>query len=503
MATGGRTHGHDVLLTGARRIGHAEPVDVLLRAGRIAAIGFDLSGTVTPTVEVVPLDGRTVMPGLWDAHVHLTQWALARGRLDLAGAGSAAEVVALVRERLENDPPTNGRPLVGFGFRDGLWPDEPTVAALDEVAGETPVVLVSGDLHCGWVSSAGLRHLGSPARPAGLLRETDWIPLLGVVDALPERDTDALVAEATRHAASLGVVGLTDFEVADNVAAWRRRAQDAPPAVRVRAAVWPQYLDRVVREDLHTGDPLADRAGLVQQGPLKVIVDGSLNTRTAWCHDPYPGLAGQDSRGVLAVPFEELAPLLAHARAHGLRAAVHAIGDAATGMVLDAFEASGAQGSVEHAQLVAWPDVPRFADLDLTASVQPEHAMDDRDVADHHWAGRTDRAFAYGALHRAGVRLALGSDAPVAPLDPWVAVDAAVFRSRGARDPWHPEQRLGVRTALAASVDGRTLDLQVGEPADLAVLDADPLATARSAGALRGTRAAATIVGGRWTHRDL
>jgi predicted amidohydrolase YtcJ len=139
--------------------------------------------------------------------------------------------------------------------------------------------------------------------------------------------------------------------------------------------------------------------------------------------------------------------------------------------------------------------------------------MDDRDVADRHWAGRTGRAFPYGSLADAGVVLALGSDAPVAPLDPWVAVAAAVSRSRDGRDPWHPEQRIGLRTALEASTDGRGLYPAAGGPADLVVLDTHPLevvpapaaddgaGAADAADALRKMPVAGTLLAGRWTHR--
>ncbi|KQR08346.1 amidohydrolase [Cellulomonas sp. Leaf334] len=475
----------DLLLRDARLVDGDALVDVLLRDGRVAAVGPALSVDAPQ----VALDGRWVMPGLWDAHVHLTQWALARRRLDVSGATSAAHAVALVAAA----PPPPSTALVGFGFRDGLWPDEPTAALLDAAVGDRPVVLVSGDLHCAWVSTAGLRFLGVGAHPTGLLRESEWLPLQGVVDHVPEDVADALVDDASAAAAARGVVGVVDLEIADNVAVWRRRTAVRPARLRVRAGVWEEFLDRVVREDLHTGDVIG---GLVTQGPLKVITDGSLNTRTAYCHDPYAGLTGPNARGVLAVPPSRLAPLMAHATRHGLRCAIHAIGDAANALALDAFAASGAAGSVEHAQLVSWADVERFASLGVVASVQPEHAMDDRDVADRYWPGRTDRAFAFGSLHRAGVRLALGSDAPVAPLDPWVAVDAAVSRSRDGRPAWHPEQAIDRRVALESSVDDRGLTVQVGAPADLVVLDADPLTAP-----LRGMPVAGTLVGGDWTHR--
>jgi predicted amidohydrolase YtcJ len=209
-------------------------------------------------------------------------------------------------------------------------------------------------------------------------------------------------------------------------------------------------------------------------------------------------MTGSGAHGVLSVPPEHLVPLMTHAHRKGLRCAIHAIGDHANTLALDAFEASGAQGTIEHAQLLTEQDVARFAALGVTASVQPEHAMDDRDVADRHWAGRTDRAFPYASLAAAGVRLVLGSDAPVAPLDPWVAIDAGVTRVRDGREAWHPQQRLDLLTALRASTDGQPLTLAVGAPADLAVLDADPLTTTAP---LREMPVAGTLLAGHWTHR--
>jgi predicted amidohydrolase YtcJ len=145
---------------------------------------------------------------------------------------------------------------------------------------------------------------------------------------------------------------------------------------------------------------------------------------------------------------------------------------------------------------VAERDFARFAALDVIASVQPEHAMDDRDVADHHWAGRTGRAFAFGSLHWAGARLRLGSDAPVSPLDPWQAIASASARSRGDREPWHPEQAIPFEVAYAASTRGRT-GVAVGDVADLAVLERDPATASRDE--LRELPVVATLLAGRFT----
>ncbi|MFC8600123.1 amidohydrolase [Isoptericola sp. NPDC057191] len=518
-----------LLLTNARLAGRSDrSVDVLLDDGRITAVtptGTGAGVPVSTLPEQVDVGGRTVIPGLWDAHTHLTQWAMVRQRLDVSAATSAAHAAALVRDRLDRAaPPTGGAPLVGYGFRWATWPDEPAAELLDAVAGEVPVVLLSGDLHSAWASTAGLRFLGIAHHPTGLLREEEWMPASPRIVTVDDAVADALVADAARAAAERGVVGVVDFEVADNLTTWRRRVAAGWDGLRVRAGVWEQHLGGVLDAGLRTGDVLGGPEGsdLVTQGPLKVISDGSLNTLTAFCFDAYAGVAGPDTHGVLNIATDQLVPLMARAHAGGLRCAIHAIGDRANALALDAFEASGARGSVEHAQLLRRADVDRFAALGVTASVQPEHAMDDRDVTEQLWPDRHDRAFPLAELRAAGVPLTLGSDAPVAPLDPWVAVAAAVTRSRDGRDPWHPEQRIDVRAALEASVDGRPLDLAVGGPADLAVLDADPLDVGHEAGhdvwhhggpgtgdpaaladALRATAVAGTIVAGRWTHRAL
>lgn len=185
---------------------------------------------------------------------------------------------------------------------------------------------------------------------------------------------------------------------------------------------------------------------------------------------------------------------------------MHAIGDAAVQTGLDAFAATGAGGGLEHAQLIRREDIPRMAALGVRASVQPAHLWDDRDVAVRCWPDRADRCFPFRSLTTAGVALALGSDAPVAPLDPWLAMAAAVHRSADDREPWNPDEALTVREALAASTDGQAT-LTVGSRGDVVLLDDDPYRvdgdTAAIAAHLRSIKVAATLVAGRPTHLDL
>jgi predicted amidohydrolase YtcJ len=474
-------------------------IDVRIERGVVTAIGPDLPAN---GVETVDLEGRVLLPGLWDAHVHFDQWTLARRRLDLGPATSAAGAAALVAARLRADPPEPGTTLVGHGFRDALWPDAPHRDQLDAVTGPgvggTPVVLVAADLHCCWVNSAAADRYGMADHPTGLIRERDWTPIMTDVRTAPTHLLDRWVADAERAAAARGVVGVVDFEAPWQLDAWAARIAGGADALRVVASVWPEALDDPVARGLRSGDVVPGTGGLLAMGSLKVVTDGSLNSRTAYCHDPYPGLGGDHRCGVLLVPPDELVPLLRRAAAHGIDAAVHAIGDRANELVLDAFAETGVAGRIEHAQLLCAADPARFAALGVVASVQPAHVLDDRDVADRLWAGRTGRAFAYRTLLDAGVELALGSDAPVAPLDPWVAIAAAVHRSGDGRPPWHPEQEIPLSGALAAST-GPDGPVAVGRRADLCVTDLDPAAV--DAATLRAMPVAATLLGGRWTHR--
>jgi hypothetical protein len=186
------------------------------------------------------------------------------------------------------------------------------------------------------------------------------------------------------------------------------------------------------------------------------------------------------------------------ARDAGILPDVHAIGDRANTLALDAFEAIGSGGRIEHAQLLSAADIPRFARLGVEVSVQPEHAMDDRDVAERHWPDATGRAYPFRSLLDAGATLRFGSDAPVSPLDPWLGMAAAVSRSRDGREPWHPEQCISNAEALAAST--RTT-VAIGQVADLVVTDLDPLTATDEQ--LRRMPVAATLLGGRFTHRAL
>lgn len=469
-----------------------EPVDIFIEGGRISDIAP--TGAIPPRGEVLDGNGAWVVPGLWDNHVHTVQWALATERVALGGAASAAEAAAVMSAAA---PLPDGR-KVGSGFRDAMWADEPSLELLDGATGSIPTYLINADVHSTWLNSAALSLEGF-ASADGMLREQDAFEISRRLNAVDPERGDVAVRAAGERAASRGVTGLVDFDMAWNADAWPRRVAAGFAAHRVEFAVYPFDLTRAIAAGLRTGElheeadaPDAGR-GLVHVGPLKIISDGSLGTRTAACSHSYPG--DPENFGVLTVPPAELSELLTVATGSGLAVAVHAIGDRAVTGALDAFTVSGAVGTIEHAQLVRHADLARFGRLGVIASVQPQHALDDRDLVGTHWAGQTSIGYPLAALRDAGVELRFGSDAPVAPLDPWQAIAAAVTRTDDGRDPWHPEERLTRDQALEASV--RTA-LRPGEPADIVLCGLDPLTA--SGADLRGMPVLATLVAGRITH---
>jgi predicted amidohydrolase YtcJ len=499
----------DLLLHGGvvRTLDRGAPLarELAIRDGRVAA-------RPAPGAEGVDLAGCCVVPGLADAHVHFPTWSLAQGQVRLEGARSLDEALARVGDAVESG--ASGGWLRGVGWRDGEWADPPTRAALDRVAAETPVALFSRDGHSLWLNSAGLARAEGPLeRPGGVVERDERGEPTGVLReeaawAFRERHVRPSVEEMVaasrtglRIAASRGVTAIHDkdgwlgaFEVFA-----RLRERD-----ELTLRVWQSFpWDRV--EELRT---LGIRSGfgdaMLRIGYLKGFMDGTLGSATARL---------LDGSGVEITTREQLEDVVRRAAAAHFPVAVHAIGDAANRAALDAFaatrdawEPAGLRHRIEHAQLLAPEDVPRFGEVGVAASVQFSHAPSDRDLADRLWEGRPG-AYAYRSLLDAGALLANGSDAPVEELDPLAGIVAGVLRTLNERPPWRPEQSVTVEEALRAATVGpawlegqesRRGTLAAGMLADLVVLDRDPLACPLEE--LPRVQVLATMVGGRWTH---
>jgi predicted amidohydrolase YtcJ len=474
-------------------------INVVIDKGIIRDIDFvGATGVISLTEvegETIDLGGRYIVPGLWDNHVHFSNWSQARRRVDVSGSNSLEQIVTLVGEWIA----AGKGPFLGAKFLANLWPVQPHFSQLDAVSGDTPVYVLSADLHSAWLNSAALAEQGKAGHPTGYLVEQDAFDVMMALGNVGAEVGDVFAAEAALAAAARGIVGIVDFEMDWNVATWRRRIAAGIDQLRVEFGIYTHDIERAIEMGLRTGDTIASTDGLLRVGSHKIITDGSLGSRTAFCYDEYPGMTGQPhAHGVLNVAYRDLVGIMATSWAAGLSLAVHAIGDRANTLALDAFEAVHCEGSIEHAQLLTYADIGRFAQLGITASVQPEHAMDDRDSADILWAGTASEAFPFRDMLTAGVNLAFGSDAPVAPLDPWLAIASAVERTRDGLPPWHPEQRIAPEAALAASTRSR---IAVGEPADIVIVEHDPLLS--SVDELRTMPVALTLLAGRVTHSAL
>jgi predicted amidohydrolase YtcJ len=244
---------------------------------------------------------------------------------------------------------------------------------------------------------------------------------------------------------------------------------------------------------------------LLKVGYLKAFMDGTLGSQTARM---------LDGSGVEITSREQFEEYVRDAARAGFPVAVHAIGDLANREALDAFEATrdaweplGLRQRIEHAQLLAPEDLPRFAELGIAASVQFSHAPSDRDLADRFWGDLDSEPYAFRSLLDSGVVLANGSDAPIEELDPLLGIRAGVARTLDGREPWHPEQALTVEQALHATTvapawlardERRRGKLVPGYLADLVVLDRDPLACEPEE--LAEVKVVATMLGGAWTH---
>lgn len=465
--------------------------DVFIDGGDI--VDLAPTGAVRPTGEVLDADGAWLIPGLWDHHVHVVSAALTRQRESLAHAESAGHAAKIMSEA-----PLLGRGIrVGAGFRDAFWPDQPRLDLLDAATGAVPTYLINADLHSVWLNSAAFAtEQITPPDASGMLREEPAFEITRRLAAATPDIADAAVLDLARHAASRGVVGIVDLDMAWNADAWSRRTAAGFDVLRVEFGTYPSLLGRLIETGWRSGDRLSE---LVTVGALKVITDGSLGTRTAACSHPYPG--DPHNHGVLTVPPEELLALMTDATAHGISCAIHAIGDLANTHALDAFAATGAAGTIEHAQLVSAVDIPRFARLGVAASVQPEHVLDDRDLADTIWSAQIARPYPFRDLANAGANLLFGSDAPVAQLDPWAAMASAVYRTRDGRSPWQIEQAVDAGTALSASTHGGSgapNRIAPGVVADLVLCAEDPLTASEPQ--LRTMDVRATLLGGRVTH---
>lgn len=245
---------------------------------------------------------------------------------------------------------------------------------------------------------------------------------------------------------------IVDLEMTHNIAHWQRRCAKGFDTLKVHIGFYDEHLQDAIDLGLKSGDPVPGCNGFVYTGPYKIVTDGSLGSQTAYCHEVYPDT---DNHGILAVPPPSLAEVIKRGCDNGFKMAIHAIGDHANHLTLKTISESPKLlpgSTIEHAQLLDFDDLPLFSRLGLIASIQPCHLVDDRQLCHKFWPGREGRAYAFKSIVDAGVPIKLGSDTPVAPLQPWEALAVAITRAgKGETSAFCAEQIIDIATAYAAS----------------------------------------------------
>jgi predicted amidohydrolase YtcJ len=450
---------------------------------------------------IVEIEGEA-LPGLGDSHLHLGWMARQRLECELRGAVSRHDALRRIARHAESLPAQSW--VIGRGWYNDAWPDAswPGRRELDLAVGGRPAILTRKDGHSAWVSSAALAAAGvdrstpDPAggvidrepdgHPSGIVRETALELIRRAVPAPLPAEFDRALGAVLRRLVRLGLTHVHTMDGPDLFSGLERLRARGPLPLRV---TW-----NLPAAELTHAERLGVRSGFGDEWlriwGVKAFLDGSLGSRTAEM------LGGG---GVQTIPQAELEDLCRRCAAAELNVCLHAIGDGAVRRALDALEPLRAawrwwRPRIEHAQCVHRTDVPRFTKLGVIASMQPIHAVADRELADREWPGRTREAYAWRPLQEAGAVLAFGSDAPVEDPAPLAGLDAATSWRR--RAGWHPELALSRRQALRAYTWGvayaagqeRELGrIRSGHRCDLTIL--------------KGGRVVATVVDGKVSWR--
>jgi predicted amidohydrolase YtcJ len=484
--------------------------------GRIRAVGSarDLERQVAREVPRYEFPQALVTPGFVDGHTHFALWALNRRRVQLAGCRTRQDCLAQVAVAR----PVQGW-VIGQGWDANQWESPPDRYALDAVQA-SPVYLDSLDVHAAWVNSAALtaagitRHTSDPyggrivrdaaGEPTGLLLERAVELMLPHLPEPPDQLLDEALAEAQTEAHRLGVTGIHNVEPMSVLSAFQRMADSGSLRLRVLfhppVGALPQLIHRGLRSGVGTE--------WLAIGGIKLFLDGSLGSRTAWMLEPY---AGSRDRGMPITTEGEAREAVTHAAEHGIASTVHAIGDAAVRRALDllgGLPRVGVPHRIEHFQCVHPDDFDRAAKAGIVVSMQPAHLLTDIPLVDRHWGQRGRGAYAFRSLLQRRTPMVFGSDVPVASIDPREGMFAALERQAADGSPgggWRPEEKLGFEAALrgyttgaaaAAGVAARRGTLAPGQDADLVVWDADPAVERGDGAAFRKARAVLTVIGG-------
>ena len=506
---------------------HAEAI--VIDKNRVITVGKtdDILREFNMPSSVEDLQGKTILPGLTDAHIHLEYYALALQKIDCE-TRTRAECLAKVAARATETP--KGEWILGHGWNQNEWPKGfGDAELLDTVAPDHPVYLTAKSLHAGWANTLALKRGNVTAdtpdpkdgalqrredgSPTGILFETAMQLVSHVVPATTQAQSEAAIRDAQPVLWAMGVTGVHDFDGRRCFISLQNLQQRGELGLRVIKSIPLSDLDDAIGVGLRTGFG----NDYLRIGNVKAFADGALGPHTAAMFAPYED--DPSNTGILMLEREEIIEHGQKAAQNGLGMVIHAIGDRANHEVIEAythlrtFEAKHAlphyRHRIEHVQLLHPNDFGKLAAQQIIASMQPVHATSDITAANAFWGNRSKYAYAWRSLLDMGTAMAFGSDAPVDSPNPFWGLHAALTRRRGdgspGQDGWYPEQRItrlealqGYTTgaAFAAGMETRLGQLAPGYLADLIILDADYFRV--DAMTVRDLLPSRTMVDGSW-----
>lgn len=510
---------------------HPSASAILIAGGRVIAVGEKdkLESIAHGKLEKQDMKGKTILPGLTDAHIHLQYYSLGLSKVDCE-TKAKEECLSRVAERARNSKP--GEWVLGHGWNQNEWSvggEWPTASELDAIAPNNPVYLTAKSLHAAWANTTALNLTNITAdspnpkdgaiqrdakgQATGILLETA-MALVG--NAVPEpsiHDIEQAIQRAQPVLWKMGITGIHDFD--------RREVFMALQSLRASSTLKLRVNKNIPVESVEHANALGLRTGFGDEwlwiGSVKAFMDGALGPHTAAMFQPYENES--ENKGILNMDGEELFEHCRKAADVGLSMTVHAIGDRANHEVLNAYEQlrryeteyglPHLRHRIEHVQVLHPDDAPRLAELNIVASMQPIHATSDMYAADRFWGDRSKLSYAWRTQLNYGAPIAFGSDAPVESPNPFLGLHAAVTRRRADGSPsaegWYPEQKLTLAEALsaytlgaayAANAEDRLGKLAENYHADLIVLDEDPFKI--DPNDLLSLSATATMINGEW-----
>ncbi len=506
---------------------------VALRGEHILFVGSDEEAAKFrgPETRVLDLTGRTILPGLTDAHAHIFGIGEREMKLNLEGTKTRAAFLAQVKERVAQTAP--GKWIVGRGWIETFWepPSFPTAAELDQIAPENPVFLTRADGHAAIANSAALRVaeitpetkapfggeiLQASGKPSGMLIDNAMELVAQKIPPVTATEQEEAFLRGVQRSLALGWCQVQNAGSSlEESALMQKLIASGQAKLRLYNAVSGpgEPAERLLKDGATMGDRFTQRT-------IKCYADGALGSRGAALLEKY---SDAETSGFLKNKEDELRALFERALRAGIQVETHAIGDRANRVVLDLYEAAmnavpprerkvaEPRWRIEHAQILDAADLPRFAKLGVIPSMQPSHAISDLFFAPSRLGpARLAGAYAWKSLLRSGAIVAGGSDAPVERGEPMIEFYAAVARQsqEGKSGPgWHPEQKVTREEALkmftlwpafAAFQEKDKGTIEPGKLADLTVLSADIMKI--PAPAILQAKCVLTIVGGEIVH---